>query len=280
MNGPNELILSEGERFRISTAQLQLCNGRIINHVAVPTASFTFFSAVCGSACTHTLRLVMHFGGRIAVQREPTTFTDCVGAIQLYTSSSYGDPRDIQKQMRNEVRMQCTLSQFSLAQSVTKLPYFSYASFLSLPCGNEAIWMGDRTLTFKYIFKDEEDLVRVMGSTSILGWQLLTPLATSQRSKSARMEGFLLPFLHDDCEASCITYCLETYLLEVRLSLGLFGTNLEWYKGAMFPARSEADQSVPGIKYDIVTRQWCLPAAVGVRAWTLGRAEDALKGMD
>ena len=218
LNGHNELILSS-ERVVIKIGSVVLVDDRVINHVAVPTASVTLFSTVCGSACTHTLRLIMDPAGRVSVQTEPTTIQESIEFIKRYTSASCGDPQEIMKCLRNEVRMQCSLlKQKNLTASVTELPNASYGAFLALPCGREADWVGDRSLTFKYVFKNVTDLARVMGSSSITGWRLQS---NKRGRKNASKEGFLLPFLQGEFlarsgPANCITYCLETRRLAVR----------------------------------------------------------------
>ena len=283
LNGPNELIMIDEEiEIRLGNISCE-ANGRVRNHVAVPTAAFTVFSAVCGLECTHTLRLIAtpvvaeERVLRMTVHTEPSTELDCKTALMEFMDMGCYDQGEAQRTIRNEVRMQCTAAiQQNWSATVTVLAGASYGSFLALPCGKQAEWVGDRHLTCKYVFKDEDDLVRVMGSPRILGWRL--PMPTNKRKKSTGGR-YLLPFMHGDFHlragpSNCITYCLETHRLEVRLALALYGENLAFIRGAMPPPQPSGNHA-----FDIVTRKWVVPVGSG-EPWTSDRADKALNGMD
>ena len=70
----------------------------------------------------------------------------------------------------------------------------------------------------------------------------------------------------DPSRSRVLRCAVESRTLEIGLSVGFFGTNLEWVKGVQPPP-----SKIPGAtQYDIVTRDWRAPTALPPR--TIDRA--------
>jgi len=165
-----------------------------------------------------------------------------------------------QECLRNAIRMQAVpetqkaLKHGDFSNTVI-LPGMRLGDLLSLPCGPEVEWDGDRELTFSYIFKDEDDWQRVLGSTCMLGWQI-PPLerSASGRKRTRRKGtagGYLLPFFGKS--NASIEYGIESGVMRLVVPLGYFNEQFVWWSGAELPLDiSDVRSPLP---FDIVTRQ-------------------------
>ena len=79
----------------------------------------------------------------------------------------------------------------------------------------------------------------------------------AKRQRLGRHRGYMLVYMHDDVDgrgSNFIRYSLESRKLEIGLSVGFFGDNLEWVRGAQPPPAGKGLGNKP--QYDIVTRTW------------------------
>jgi hypothetical protein len=287
-NTPDLIIISNENKIEVAVDRLETdVTGRIINRVALrPSACIALFASLVGSKLVHALTMSYdsqinfdQLAFQLVFHTEPVTMKDAVDEARAYAILT-SNTTLFQQQLRNAVRAQATPElQASFADTTISLDGAGLADVLSLPCGHEMAWDGDRELTLSYYFKGLEDFLAVMGGRSLNGWQI-PPLGLSStgRKRVRRKEnGYLLPFFKRDDDTGCIKFGLEACNLKVHIPLGFFASNLRWFKGAE-PVLADgssgkftvlgADDRLARRKFDMVTRN------ITQENFTIKRVED------
>ena len=277
---PDLIIISNENKIAVAVDRFETdVTERIINRVALrPSACIALFATLVGSKLVHALTMSFdaEINSELAFHTEPVTMKDAVDEARAYAVLT-SNTTLFQQQLRNAVRTQATPElQANFAETIISLDGARLADVLSLPCGHEMAWDGDRELTLSYYFKGLEDFLAVMGGRSLNGWKI-PPLGLSStgRKRVRRKEnGYLLPFFKRDDDTGCIKIGLEACSLKVHIPLGFFASNLRWFKGAepVFADGSIGDfrgyDVIPRTKFDMVTRN------LSHDVFTIKRVED------
>jgi len=277
---PDLIMMCNGmlDKLEIAVDRLERdVTGRIISRVALPpSACIALFASLVGSKYVHALTMILDHAclpHQLAFHTEPVTMKDAVGEARAYAELTSNTTR-FQQQLRNTIRAQATPErQTNFAQTIISLDGAGLADVLSLPCGHEMTWDGDRELTLSYHFKGLEDFLAVMGGRSLNGWEI-PPLGlslTGRKRVRRKQNGYLLPFFKKDDDTGCIMFGLESCNLKMHIPLGFFGSNLRWFKGAEPVFADDTAVSSDRLarrKFDMVTRD------ISGSTFTIKRVDD------
>jgi hypothetical protein len=157
---------------------------------------------------------------------------------------------------------------------------YALSRFLVMASGKEK-WMGDRGLTLRLEIEDAAHFGEIFGELTCRGWIVpeKEPTCAGVKRSRTRNNGYLLPFFHDDVDGSggnVLEYSLERKRLVGTISLGYFGPNLKFVRGATPPDCPAHLTSVQQPAFDIATTSWVPRAGPGAVVFTEARVRARL----